>query len=177
MPRALFSERIPDVHVGAFCVELVYLRRELVQAAAIFLDIAVYALPLRYWVPLIEEARLDYLVPVRFFRKPRLVCHRGSAIQSDRPGEFSRPLFFVPPVHKRLQCHSPRHDLLGIDAFERVRVFFCKQEDRVVHLFDEALQIFLGKEVNLMGLRVLIEISTDTNVAPLVAMLLIGPVV
>src|SRR3989338_6771363 len=55
VPRTLFSEGVPNIHVFAHRMQAVNLRRELVEPAAVFLDITIYALPFGDWVFLIEE--------------------------------------------------------------------------------------------------------------------------
>ena len=157
-------------------MELVYPWGKLVETAAIFLNIAVDRFPLRDRIFLIEKTRLDYLLPVFLFAQARFFGHRRCTVQSDRPRKLPRPLFLMPPIHKRFECLPAHHYSFAVDTLERVRVFLGEQEDRMVYLVDETLEVFPGEEFDLFVGGVLVKVARDADITALVAMLIVWSV-
>src|SRR3989344_1973719 len=176
-PLTLLAEAYPEIGIGAFDMELIDLRRELVELVFIHLYLTIDFFPLLYRVFVVKEACFDYLVPVFFFREPGFFRHRGSAVEPDGPCEFPLVFLLVPPIHEGLEGDPALHDLFRIDAFKRMRILIGKEEERVVHHIDEAAQIFRGKEIDLFVVRMLVEIAADADIAALVALLFVRRVI
>ena len=83
----------------------------------------------------------------------------------------------MPPIHEGLEREAATHYLFSVHTFKCVRVLLGKDKERVVHLVHEALQVFFGEEIELVRLRVFIEMPRDADIAALVPVLIVGTVV
>ena len=149
-PRALVSELDPEIGIGAFDMESVYLGRKCIQLLAIGFELVKDTLPLFDRVGFVEEARFDDLVPVFVFGETRLVRHRLGAVEPDGPSELAFVFLLGAPVAILFDGDTTAHDLFGVDAFECMRVITCGDVDRMVDMIDETAHVFGGEEIKLV---------------------------
>src|SRR6185312_5038942 len=153
-PTAALAELHPQVDVLALHVQALDLQR--VEALPRLVELPADLLPARDRVLLVEEARVDDLLPVVLDADPGLGGHRLGPVEAERPAEAARVLLLPAPVHNRPQRLAAAHDLRRVDLLEGVGVGVGDDRDLMVHLVDHPAQVARGE---VRALRVACELE------------------